>query len=241
VITGLEAFRLSVSSLARLGPRRALVHVHLRSYEVTAAVRRLPLGERHAYLARRVDRWISRLEGRFPHLSFEQVPSQPAKRPRRWSGLPTSLKVHASARDLSALAQSPGVSSVHVVTLAGCRRQRRPAEPLDWFCVRGLVTIRIEGVTSGMQTTEDRFVMVRARDAEDAIARLKPRWRAYAVPYLNSNGQLVSWGLERVVDVYSVQENSIDPAGTEVYSSLGRRRFHAGRPRRPPRKRRQGG
>jgi hypothetical protein len=126
-----------------------------------------------------------------------------------------------------------------VAALAGRRRKRRSPEPLDWFCVRGLVAIRIEGVTSGMQTTEDRFVLVRAHGPEDAIARLKRHWRAYAAPYLNSNGRLVSWSLETVMDVYSLQENSIDPAGTEVYSSLGRRRFPAGPRRQLPRKRRQ--
>jgi hypothetical protein len=119
-----------------------------------------------------------------------------------------------------------------VVRIAGCRRQRRSRELLDWFCVRGLVAIRIEGVTSGMQTWEDRFVLVRALDSKDAVARLAPHWRAYGEGYLNARGEIVSWSLEKIVDVYSVQESSIDPAGTEVYSSLGRRRFRAGLPRR---------
>jgi hypothetical protein len=76
---------------------------------------------------------------------------------------------------------------------------------------------------------------------DDAINRLKGHWRDYAAPYLNSKGRLVSWKLEKVVDVHSLQENSIDPAGTEVYSSLARRRIPAGPYRRLPRKRRQGG
>jgi hypothetical protein len=224
-----------------MGSRKALAHVHLRSYEVTPQVRRLPPEKRHAYLARRADGWISRLQERFPHLAFAAARRPPSDRRRRWSELPTSLTVHAPARDIPALARSSGVRSVHVAALAGYRRKRGSPRALQWFCVRGLVAIRIERVTSGMQTTEDRFVLVRAHSPDDAIARLKSHWRDYAVPYLNAKGRLVSWSLERVVDVYSLQENSIDPAGTEVYSSLGRRRIPVGPLRRHPRKRRQGG
>jgi hypothetical protein len=225
VITGLDELGLQVSSLRRLGARKAFVAVHLKSYDVTAQVRRLKPSERHPYLARRVDAWISALQRRFPQLSFQADGKGSAA--RRWFELPQSLKVLAAARDLPALARSPGVRSVHVRSLAGRRRRRRPPQTLDWFCVRGLVVIRIEGATSGMQTTEDRFVLVRAKDPQDAEGRLADHWRSYAEPYLNSAGDLVSWKLEKVVDVYSLGQSSIDPAGTEVYSRLGRRRLRA--------------
>jgi len=238
VITGLDELGLHVSSLRRLGSRKAFAAVHLKSYDVTAQVRRLKPSERHAYLARRVDAWISALQRRFPHLSFQADGKGSAAR-QRWFELPQSLKVRAAARDLPALARSPGVRSVHVRSLAGHRR-RRPPQTLDWFCVRGLVVIRIEGATSGMQTTEDRFVLVRAKDPKDAEGRLVDHWRGYAGPYLNAAGELVSWKLEKVVDVYSLGENSIDPAGTEVYSRLGRRRLRVEDSRRPrSRKRRK--
>jgi len=76
-----------------------------------------------------------------------------------------------------------------------------------------------------MQTTEDRFILVRASSAEDAKKRLKRQWRDYANPYLNSKGQMVSWSLEKVTDVYDIGETEINPTGTEVYSKLGKRRM----------------
>jgi glycerol-3-phosphate O-acyltransferase len=76
-----------------------------------------------------------------------------------------------------------------------------------------------------MQHTEDRFVLVHASSWQDAKRRLRQQWRDYATPYLNSEGQMVSWWLERVVDVYETGETQIDPAGTEVYSRLGSRRM----------------
>ena len=76
-----------------------------------------------------------------------------------------------------------------------------------------------------MQHTEDRFVLVRASSFQDAKRRLRQQWRDYATPYLNSEGQMVSWSLEKVIDVYETGETQIDPAGTEVYSKLGKRRM----------------
>jgi hypothetical protein len=85
-----------------------------------------------------------------------------------------------------------------------------------------------------MQNTEDRFVLVRASSCEDAKKLLSRKWREYATPYLNSDGQMVSWSLDKVIDIYDIGETEIDAAGTEVYSRLGRRRMrqsHVWRPK----------
>ena len=73
--------------------------------------------------------------------------------------------------------------------------------------------------------TEDRFVLVHASTFEDAKKRLKKQWREYSTPYLNSNGEMVSWSFEKVIDVYDTTEVELDPAGAEVYSKLGKRRM----------------
>lgn len=104
-------------------------------------------------------------------------------------------------------------------------RKTKSKSQLDWYCVRAFVVIRVEGATSGLQTTEDRFVLVRASSCDDAKKRLKEQWREYARPYLNSDGQMVSWQLDHVVDVYHACEKDINPSGTEVYSKLGHRRM----------------
>ncbi|MGH9523283.1 MAG: DUF4288 domain-containing protein, partial [Terriglobales bacterium] len=76
-----------------------------------------------------------------------------------------------------------------------------------------------------LQSTEDRFVLLRASSFEDAEEGLRREWVEYASPYLNPNGQIVSWQLDHVVDVYDTGQNEIDPAGTEVYSKLSGRRM----------------
>ena len=77
-------------------------------------------------------------------------------------------------------------------------------------------------------------MLVRAASFEDAKKRLRRQWREYASLYLNPNGQIVSWSLDKVIDVYDTGETEIDPAGTEVYPKLGQRRMrleHVWRPK----------
>jgi hypothetical protein len=161
----------------------------------------------------------------FPKLSVATSHGKLSGDIQRQSDLPSSLRVSGPARMILAVAGARGVRAVHVVRVTGFRRQPSRIPSLSWYCVRALVAIRVEGATSGMQNTEDRFVLVRASSLEDAKKRLSRKWREYATPYLNSDGQMVSWSLDKIVDIYDIVEAEIDAGGTEVYSKLGRRRM----------------
>ncbi len=225
---GLEGFGLDENSFRVLGDRVVQAYVYLQSYDVTLAVRRLRPSRRFAYLSRRVDRWLKSLYRRHPQLSFEMKAGKlPENGTRPWAELPVTLAVSCSAQEALAIASCAGVQSVYVVRVAGRRRRRSPKPRLEWYCVRALVVILVERAASGLQSIEDRFVLVRALSFEDAKKRLQRQWREYAAPYLNSNGQMVSWQLDHVTDVYQVGETEIDPAGTEVYSKLSSRRMRA--------------
>jgi hypothetical protein len=224
-VTGLENFMLTPASFRRLMNRKVQAFVSLRTYEVTRAVRRLTPARRLPYMAARADRWIQALYRLHPQLSFELKNSRSGTNVRRWSQLPSTLKVQGTARQIYALSHSPGVSSVYVTSIAGRRSRPLPSAPVTWYCVRALVIVRVERATSGNQITEDRFILVRASSFQNAKNRIKRQWRKYATPYLNSDGRLVSWSLDKVIDVFDTCETEIDPVGTEVYSKLGRRRM----------------
>jgi len=226
-VTGLEELNLTESSFRRLGRREVLAYVHLRSDDVTPAVQRLPPAQRFAYMSARADRWADGLRHRHPGLSLRGFGQWSGSGARRWSQLPRSLLFRGPARELLAIAGSAGVRSAHVVKVARYRRRRSRNSKLAWYCVRALVVIRVEQARSGMQNTEDRFVLVRASSFQDAKKRLRQRWREYAAPYLNSDGQMVSWSFDKVIDVYETGETVIDPAGTEVYSKLGKRKMRS--------------
>jgi hypothetical protein len=225
-LTGLERFGLDMAAFRRLENRKVLAYIYLRTYDVTPAIQRLPCSKRQPYMAARVNRWIEDLYRLYPELSFQMKGGKPsATGARRWSELPTTLTAKGPARKILALAGAAGVASIYVTRITGCRSRRSPKVQLEWYCVRAFVVIRVERARSGMQNTEDRFMLVRASSFEDAKKRLRQQWQEYATPYLSSEGQMVSWHLDRVVDVYHTSETDIDPIGTEVYSKLGHRRM----------------
>jgi hypothetical protein len=225
-VTGLEEFKLTESSLRRLGTREVRAFVHLQTDDVTRTVQRLPISRRGEYMVARAERWIDGLRRRYPGLMLQERDAKMyGSGVRRWSQLPHSLLFRGSAREILAIAGAAGVRSVHVAKVAGYRRRRPPKSPLAWYCVRALVVIRVEQATAGLQNTEDRFVLVRASDFGDAKKRLRQQWQEYATPYLNSEGQMVSWSLDKVIDVYETGETELDPCGAEVYSKLGKRRM----------------
>jgi len=223
-VGGLEQFGLNESSFRRLGNQKAQALVFLRTYDLTPAVRRFPPSKRLSYMAARAEKWIETLRRKYPRLLFRVNEGTKGSRNRKRPA--SSLSVQCSAREILGLARSAEIQSVWVTKVGNLRsRLTKPAVALAWYCVRAFVVIQVEGATSGLQTTEDRFVLVRASSFEDAEKRLRNQWREYARPYLNSEGRMVRWQLDHVVDVYDACENDIDPSGTEVYSKLGHRRM----------------
>jgi hypothetical protein len=225
-ISGLEALGLTSKQLALLGHRATLAYAHLKTYDITRSVVRERPRDRHHYLLRRAERWITQLRRRFPERSFTTRSDTP---------LPSSLSVRLAAEEVAELARHPGVRSVHVVTIQQRRRRKSPRNENEWFCVRARVAVQVEAETKGIQTIEERFVLVRATSFRDAERRLRKEWREYATPYLNTDGHLVRWRCEEIVDVYAVSETHLDPEGIEVYSKLSGRRMkpeYAWHPRR---------
>jgi hypothetical protein len=225
-VTGLEELNLTQYSLRRLGAREVQAFVHLKTYDVTPAVQRLPISQRGRYIVARAERWIDGLRRRYPGLSLQETDAGLyGSGVRRWSKLPHSLSFHGPAHEILAIAAADGVRSVHVAKVAGYRRPPKRKSPSRWYCVRALVVIRVEQARAGLQNTEDRFVLVRASSSEDAKKRLRHQWQEYATPYLNSEGRMASWSLDKVIDVYDTGESELDPDGVEVYSKLGKRRM----------------
>src|SRR4029077_4402356 len=67
----LEAFDLDLKGLKTLGDRSGVVHVHLKTYDITPSVVARGPRERHEYLLARAERWISGIRRRFPLRVFD--------------------------------------------------------------------------------------------------------------------------------------------------------------------------
>jgi hypothetical protein len=212
-----KQFGLTVGALRRLGQRRVRVRVYLRSFEVTKRIAALAPADRHPYLQRQANRWVASLRERYPHTDWRIDDGA--------RGISAWLEGSVFSPEVPRIATEPGVQSVVLLAVPGRRRQRT-VRSTPWFCVRARVVIQVEGEERGLQTVEDRFMLVRAASAEDAERRLLPKWREYAKPYLNPNGQLVRWKFEEVTDIYeAVLEDDENLDMAEVFSHLRGRRM----------------
>lgn len=225
-IYGLSEFRLTSAGMDRLGARAVQLSIHLRGRSLASL---WPLRPKARDVALRVvlKQQLPRLRQRFPDIEFV------SRDPRKGSW---TIDATVPARMVRVVAKAPQVRNVTLSAIDG-RRKRHSVRALSWYCVCGVVAVQIEDHKDGMITVEDRLVVVKAFDDNDAKRRLQRHWSAYATPYLNTAGELVRWQLIDVQGVYELNDDTFDPRGTEVFSrlrSVRRRPEHRWYPRRKP-------
>jgi hypothetical protein len=228
-VFGLDDYRLTVKALTRLGQRPVRLSIQLTG-RTTASLLHVRPKQRDALLRETLTRQLSRLRRDFPTIDFVSRDTRKAS----WQ-----IDAVVPAARVYDLARRRDVRDVWVNDIEG-RRKRPRKMGLSWFCVWGVVAIQVEGNT-GSLNLEDRFVLVKARFAEDAQKRLERMWAGYAEPYLNPHGYLVRWQLIAIRGVYDLFEDTIDPRGTEVYSRLRRVRMRPEFLWRPERTRKRSG
>ncbi|HEX6898542.1 MAG TPA: DUF4288 domain-containing protein [Thermoanaerobaculia bacterium] len=217
----LDRYNLEISDLPALGDRPVELSGSLRGipYEPLFP---LPPAERNRRLKEHLETALERLRARWPGGTI---------RPRS-EDLPWNFDSVVPARELPRILRFRELNCVFVERIQGFRK-RPERKPLQWYAVRARIVIQVEDQTRGMQSVEDRIVLVQGRSFEDAERRLQPEWEQYAEPYLNPNGEMVRWQFEEVLDVYEIGTLDLDPKGTEVYSRLSQRRARAGAVWRP--------
>lgn len=141
-------------------------------------------------------------------------------------------KSHASftatlkASLLPKLLKEEGILYISLLAVEGRKKRNpRPQKSLDWYAVKGIYAIQVEGAIKGMQSYEERILLVRAMSFDEAKKKAWKESENYVDPYLNSNGEVVRWQLEKIVDIYWTSIEEFDPNGTEVFSALYQRRM----------------
>jgi hypothetical protein len=209
---GLDRYNLDLTDLKALGDRQVEISAALRGIPYEPLFPLLP-AERNRRLKEHLETALERLRARWPG-----GPIRP-----RSEDLPWNFDTVVPARKLPRIVRFRELNYVFVNRIQGLRK-RPERKPLQWYAVRARIVIQVEDQTRGMQSVEDRIVLVQARSSEDAERRLQPEWEKYAEPYLNPNGEMVRWQFKEVVDVYEIGTLDLDPKGTEVYSRLTQRR-----------------
>ena len=201
-VRGLRDFRLTVAGLERLGARPVTFSVQLRGVPL-AKLTPLSPRQRDARLRATLKGQLASLTRHFPEAGVK------SRDPKKGSW---TLDGSLPANRIRRLAKRPEVSELWVSAIEGRSQYARPAKE-GWFCVWGIVAIQVEGQRSGMMKVEDRLVLIRASDVDDAVDRLGLAWKQYAEPYLNPEGYLVRWQLMEIKDCLRTVRRQIEARG----------------------------
>jgi hypothetical protein len=141
---------------------------------------------------------------------------------------PQGIKTRILLSALDQVAYLDFVGSIFIQKIDGAKKKRKRKQPV-FYCVKMTVIAQIEGIDNGLQTVEDRFVIIRAKSHEDAYDKLEKQKDEYESGYLNSDGRFVRWRIESFDDCYQTDIKSFkdlnNPEGSEVYSKFRSRRL----------------
>jgi len=224
LILGLDAYGLTERDLHRLGDTLVDIEAHIPNspdvYPNGARLRRLlrqSPEERRAAVRRWRIRQHDKLRAAVSSHDFDVV---------YFNGDPVGVRVSLPAKDIGKLFTKAPVEDVWVRRIQGVPRKRRaPRGPVWWFAVKARFALQIEGETEGMQTYEDRIVLVPARSPNEAARKAMREFRRYEAPSLTTTGHFRRFAFESILDVCDLYEDTIEPEGTEVYYEFKRRRM----------------
>jgi len=142
---------------------------------------------------------------------------------------PSGVKAKLTLASILKLSKRPFIDNIFIYQLDGAK-EKLDKPTFNFFCVKMTVSIQVEGFTTGIQSCEDRYVLVKALTVEEAYKKVKKQEKKYGEPYLNSDQRLVRWKIESYDDCYATDITSIDdfnkPEGVEVFSKLRGRKLN---------------
>jgi len=200
----------------RLGSIPVLMQIDVWK-EPGPGIYRVPMAQRRAFMRKRILGLRSRL---VRAMGLDVLTPPVSKSDPRW------IRVRVSADRVPELSRRPEVNSLTLETIPGHRaRSVKKARRMEWYAVKAKFAIKVEGVTSGWQSWEERIVLVRADGFKDAERRAMREFKRYESSFLGTGLRRVRWEFEEVVEIYHTFLDSLDPSSTEVWSKIRRRRL----------------
>lgn len=219
-ILGLEDWGLTADALFGLD-NLAKIHLILPYPNYKTVINYLP-AERKRRIAAQMRMSFRALKASLRNVPFEKTGTHLR---------PTGMKVVLPLNRLPALLAKEAVETISIEFVEGLNRRELVLESLFWS-IKARFAVQIENETGGLQMYEDRILLVKAVDEEEAQHKLLPSFDNYAEPYLNSAGLLVRWQFEEFLDAYATGVSSLEAflcnEGVEVHSKLGNRKLKAG-------------
>jgi hypothetical protein len=216
---GLDEFGLDIKKLTKLGTLPITVRIHFK-YLNASKLFSLPPSERK----QRIETW-------YKDVYFDVIRKLPAPKIEPFKATnkkesPRGIVAILEAKKFHSLLKIPNLEFISIDKIPGYKRRKPVRVEVDqWFAVQARFAIQIEGQTKGMQTYEDRILLVKATSANKAEKKLLREFKEYSKPYLNSDGYMVRWMFEKVLDTYRLFDDEILGEGTEVFSVMKNRKM----------------
>lgn len=103
---------------------------------------------------------------------------------------------------------------------------------MAFYSLKVRFVVQVENRVKGLQTFEERILLVQAETEEEAKAKVSQSFSDYEKPYLNPYGERVRWKFEEFIGIYELNYDSLDVIlenlqnGIELYSELKQRRMN---------------
>lgn len=145
---------------------------------------------------------------------------------------PRGLEMSCSKKEILHFNNDSRVGNISILNI----ELNKPEENNEYlFAVKARFAIQIENRIKGNQTYEERILLIKAKNGEEAEQKLIPQFKEYEEPYLNSDGALVRWKFETFIDYYQTDYISLgemqedENKGIEIFSILKGRRLNEDR------------
>lgn len=214
-IYNLEDFGLDVDRLTALGKRKVKLRAHIR-YPRQRPLFPLSPDERKRKIDQTLKAKFELVKKCWPTNEFSVIGTKIR---------PSGIEGEVEAQAVFQLLKIKELADISIEAIQGRKRRITLNNRLQWFAVKEIFAIQVEGQRKGQQTYEERIVILKAKSFEDAERRALKEFKAYGEPYLNVYGEMVRWQFEKILDVFSIAEDEFDPKGAEVYSLLKVRRM----------------
>lgn len=140
---------------------------------------------------------------------------------------PRGLDLKLTSLELKRLKElnSENIESFFLDDIEGLQKHTETTNS-GYFSVKVHIGTFIEGNENSISEIEERIVLVKALNFEEAEEKAKKEIDIYCdLTYLNNQYKYVTFKLLEIIDVFQLSENEINSEGTEVYSKIKQKRI----------------
>ncbi|MFK7904158.1 MAG: DUF4288 domain-containing protein [Chitinophagales bacterium] len=141
------------------------------------------------------------------------------------------VEIECTKKELLTYGKDKSVGHLSIIEKNDGAKER--VEELEYYyAVVVRFAIQLENKEKGLQSYEDRTLLMKAKSGEEAEKKLQKSFKKYEEPYLNSRGEMVRWKFEAFVDCYETIYQSLEDMledeeeGIEVFSIIKNRRLN---------------